>query len=311
MSKKAVQREKNESRMKNHTPLYYSIDGRFRGPRPIQRGLSANKISLESRTDKHVPPAVSFIHKTTVRKPEIILGRTFTNIPRYTRLELQNANYVYIKDPIIKDLTLGLINSEKERRAAKIDSNKLTLVEHKNHSLLLCKNGSDALTNRTFSTSNMGTYESRFNTRDEADENVELKHNPELYTNLNFILSFKNANYHLMEIFNESTGQLIDNPKTTDLNSETRRAIQSDLRDNPLKDFGGRSYKVVVYGNGISGKDKSHTLRLLVCSIERLRPKGTHLPFISDVERYERNRLGNIIRKTPAEYKFLDLDEII
>jgi hypothetical protein len=95
--------------------------------------------------------------KTNCKNPmKSSLNRSYSNVNRNSlpkHYSLCPENYVYIKDPIVKDLTIALINSEKERSAQRINSNKLTLIELGPNSLLFSKKGSDSVTNRKFTSS--------------------------------------------------------------------------------------------------------------------------------------------------------------
>lgn len=240
--------------------------------------------------------------------------RSFSNVNNpnvpVNRYSQRHENYVYIKDPIVKDLTIALINSEKDRKANNINSNKLTLIELGQHSILFSKKGSDSITNRKF---NSSTDLSRpmFNSAPDMLENgmTNLSNTSVLYSNKNLLLTCNNCNYYLMEIFNETTGVCNDKPKTNDLTTETRRTVVNDLRENPIEEQGARSYKIFVYGNGINIRYKEQTLRVLVSRVSRDRIGRTVPPFMPRTDR-DLSR-GLIDRQTNATYKFLDLDEII
>ncbi len=134
-----------------------------------------------------------------------------------------------------------------------------------------------------------------------------LTSNSELYSNKNLLLTCKDCNYYLMEIYNETTGICNDKPKTNDLTTETRRTILSDLRENPIEENGARSYKIFVYGNGINIRYKEQTLRILISRVSRDK-YAKSVPFGLGGRELTK---GLINRHTNASYKFLDLDEII
>lgn len=244
--------------------------------------------------------------------------RSFSNVNSLkapiSRYSQRHENYVYIKDPVVKDLTIALINSEKDRQTNKINSNKLTLIELGHHSILFSKKGSDSITNRKYSSSTdlfqPPPADPTFNPAPVLDNGMTtLSNASELYSNKNLLLTSSNCNYYLMEIFNETTGVCNDKPKTNDLTTETRRTVLSDLRENPIEENGARSYKIFVYGNGINIRYKEQTLRILVSRVSRDRI-GRPVPLFIGGNDRDITR-GLLARHTNATYKFLDLDEII
>ena len=169
----------------NKTPVAYSIDGRLKKPykaistvksQPQAPPLPAS-VSLSTQNQRQnllkIKPIVYNTNYDFHRNN--LLSKSLSYLQRKERNPL---NYVYIKDPLIKELTMALLNSEKARQVNGIGSNKLTLVEHKNCSLLLSKNGSDPLNNRAnrSGSSRYTTFESKFfndNCSDYNDENNE------------------------------------------------------------------------------------------------------------------------------------------
>lgn len=177
-----------------------------------------------------------------------------------------DPTYVFIQDPVMKELVTGLLKSERERSKSKINPQKLTLVEHDDYSLIFFKNRANnnqgSVTDSELNRLERIKYK---NVGRHATTQTEDK--PSLFTTRNFLFrdSERDFSYYLAEIYNETTGILNERPRTKDLNSETQRIIQKDLRSNPLDKDEERSYKIVV--NSFTSREPQ-TLRVLVCIAE-------------------------------------------
>lgn len=242
-------------------------------------------------------------------RPDISFNRTW--LPKE-----KNTDYLLIKNPIIKEMTEALLKSEKARINNRIGSNKLTLVEHKNYSILFSKNGSEPLNNRL--NSGFSTYESKFFNRrskssDSEDEKVLMDtKRSSINSDRNFLLRYMGLNYYVSEIYNETTGVLNRSPKTVDLNVETRKAIYGDLKSSPFTLNDLRSYKIEVNGNAVTRQ--TQVLKLLVCAepIERQSKHGDgKLPMLMTESRSKKVLMSKKNKKSEPNYKFLDLDEIV
>ncbi len=315
--------KKSNPTVKSAKPLVYQADVPFRNPRQgtkiLKRESSISRLTTKSQPETKTVSLSTMPPRLLTQKAITSTDASFRGLNSFPKSlafmpKERNPMFVCIKDQIINEMIVALLKSEKARVKKNIDSNKLTLIEHKNCSMLFSKNGSDPLNNRAngMSGSKM-TFEAKFfrNTSSDTDEEFSHSHKHEqshvqTFTNRNFLLRIHGMNYYLAEIYNETTGDLNDNPKTVDINVESRKAITNDLRGNPMKDNDARSYKLEVIKQN---SNQPQVMRLLVCSESILRNRsGYSLPRLA-----QESVKKELTWKPMSEpsYKFLDLDELI
>ncbi len=281
----------------------------------VKRETSISRLTTKSQPETKTLFLSDIPPKPLTQKSVTIADTAFRDPHHFSKSlahwsKEQNPMFVCIKDQIINEMVVTLLKSEKDRVKKNVDSNKLTLIEHKNCSMLFSKNGSDPLTNRANAMSgSRTTFEGKFfkNILSDSDEesNQQQFNSQRNLTNRNFLLRIHGMNHHLVEIYNETTGSLNDNPRTVDINFESRKAISKDLRDNPMKDNDKRLYKIEVFKPNSS---KPQIVRLMVYSqnIQKNR-NGFSLPRLLN----ESLKKGPIWKSTAEPtFKFLDLDEI-
>ena len=290
------------------------------------RNFSKSNYKIQTNTIKefdnnkrviqvHQAPSISSFYSQPQTSPQ-----SMHSIP-------MDPNYVYIEDPVLRDLIILLIKSEKDRTKHNMSPNVLTQIDYKNYSLLLSKTSSkpfddfyayldkketiplkenrstqtefnkDTISNPVISILKKYPSTLEFSTQTQTDDYL-LNPKSALKTPVLKNLNNKDqidAKFYISEIFNEKSGQTYSNPKSAEIPEEVTSIIEKDLANNPV-DKDQRTYKIVLNKNITKPDQEPDVLRVLVKKVSQNDPRANSTVSSSVRNNYEIIKPSSTVR---------------